>query len=390
MTTALRLAVLPDFVEEGWPSMDGTADGLIRGLRRNPSLGVVARVVRPRWRALAGGLVGGADSRTAKNLDRLWNRHVSFPRCVRRLAIEFDAFHIADHSYAHLALALPADRTGVYCHDLDAFRCLLEPRRDPRPAWYRALAARTLRGLRRAAVVFHATETLRDEILRLGVVRPERLVAAPYGRPVDHHGAAGVRLPEWAAGRPFLLHVGSCVPRKGIDVLLATVARARRTHPDVRLVQIGGRWTDDHEQLLEHLDLEQHVVQRRGLPHDELAALYRHASAVLLPSTAEGFGLPLIEALAAGAIPIVSDLPVFREVAAGNALLVEPGDLDTWAACVTNVLTSTAIVSPCEQRITRGRSFDWETHAETVAATYSRLTRGPLPEPHRPLVGAGS
>ena len=79
----------------------------------------------------------------------------SSPATPAGLAGDFDLFHVVDHTYAQLVHALPADRTGVYCHDLDAFRCLLEPAADPRPRWFRALARRILTGMQKAAVVFH-------------------------------------------------------------------------------------------------------------------------------------------------------------------------------------------------------------------------------------------
>src|SRR5205823_211201 len=90
------------------------------------------------------------------------------------------AYHVADHSYAHLARALPAGRTGVYCHDVDAFRSLFDPR-ERRPAWFRALARHVLSGLQKAAVVFHSTLCVRAELERHGLVDPARLVHAPYG-----------------------------------------------------------------------------------------------------------------------------------------------------------------------------------------------------------------
>src|SRR5262249_58441189 len=97
------------------------------------------------------------------NADRLLNRFWDYPRLLGRLARRggFDLFHLVDHSYAQLVLALPPGRVVVTCHDLDAFRCLLEPGREPRPAWFRAMARRTLGGLRRAAFIACDSEATR-------------------------------------------------------------------------------------------------------------------------------------------------------------------------------------------------------------------------------------
>src|SRR5206468_182206 len=117
----------------------------------------------------------------------------------------------------------PAARTGVYCHDLDAFRCLLTPAVEPRPRWRKALARRILHGLQRAAVVFYSTAAVRRAMEQFGLVDPQRLVWAPYGVAPEYtaetpEGHAAVSVPG-LEGAPFLLHVGSCIPRKRMDVL---------------------------------------------------------------------------------------------------------------------------------------------------------------------------
>ncbi len=89
-------------------------------------------------------------------LDRLINRQWDYPRFAKReLSKKYDAFHVVDHSYASIVHKLPSNRTGVYCHDLDAFRCLLEAERERRPFWFRAMSRRILNGMQKAALVFH-------------------------------------------------------------------------------------------------------------------------------------------------------------------------------------------------------------------------------------------
>ena len=101
-------------------------------------------------------------------------------------------------------------------HDLDAFACLLG--RERRPRWFRALARHTLAGLQKAAVVFHLTMDVRRQIERHGLLDPARLVhAAPGVAPEFTAEAEG---PTPCAESPYLLHVGSCIPRKRVDVLL--------------------------------------------------------------------------------------------------------------------------------------------------------------------------
>src|SRR5262249_46580552 len=121
---AARLAILADYPEEGWPSMDLFAEVLLRqGAAAGPLR--VERVCPPFRRRFTRLPVLGRRG-IAFNADRLLNRFCDYPRQMRRQRSAFDFFHLCDHSYAQLLHELPPDRTGVFCHDLDTFRCLLE------------------------------------------------------------------------------------------------------------------------------------------------------------------------------------------------------------------------------------------------------------------------
>src|SRR5207248_5412662 len=109
---------------------------------------------------------------------------------------------------------------------------------DPRPRWFRAMARRILEGMQKARVVFHATLAVREEILRHGLIDPARLVHAPFGAAPEFTSE-----PRERSGVPFLLHVGSCIPRKRIDVLLDVFAEVRAQHPNLRLLKVGGGWS---------------------------------------------------------------------------------------------------------------------------------------------------
>src|SRR4029077_2606599 len=125
----------------------------------------------------------------------------------------------------------------------DTFRCLLEPEVEPRPLWFRAMARRILSGMQRAAVVFCSTQATIDRITKLGLVDSSHLIHAPYGIAPEFTPAADSSDEEIPAVRePFLLHVGSCIPRKRIDVLLDVFAAVRQKKPQLQLVQVGGQW----------------------------------------------------------------------------------------------------------------------------------------------------
>ncbi|MCP3144172.1 glycosyltransferase [Pyxidicoccus xibeiensis] len=372
-----RLALLMDPREEGWPSMDLVGEALLDGLAAFPTE-VSAEAVRPAMPSVARRLPRLGARNAAFNVDRLLTRFGLYPGHALRARGRHDAFHVVDHTYAQLVHALPAERTGVYCHDLDAFRSVLEPQREPRPAWFRLMARAQLAGLERAALVFHSTQAVRSELLARGVVDPARLVWAPYGvspeyRPEPAPGDRSEDVLAPLGGRPYLLHVGSAIPRKRLDVLFAIFAALRERHPDLQLVQQGGTLNAAQRAQVEALGIGPALLQPPRQERPTLSGLYRRASAVLVTSDAEGFGLPVIEALACGAPVVASDLPVVREVGEDGCTYCPVGDVPTWVETLDSLLTGRQPPPPREARLARAARFTWAAHARTVLEAYLRL-----------------
>lgn len=349
--------------------MDLVGDSLHVALTEQSPAVVRADKIRPAMRRRFEFLPGHRGRRAAFKLDRLAGRFVDYRFFARGIASRYDMFHIADHSYGHLVHALPAGRSGVFCHDLDAFRCLIEPERDKRPAWFRRLAAHILGGVQKASVVFFSTSAVRDEILAHGLVPAERLVRAPYGVSSEF---VPRRLESGIAG-PYLLHVGSCIPRKRIDVLLDVFARVRESIRDLRLVHVGGAFAEEHERQIDALGLREVTTSLQGLTRDRMSAIYGDASLVLLPSDAEGFGLPVIEALACGTPVVASDIPVLREVGGTAVTYCAAGDVIAWAATVQRLLSSPDEGQPTEVLLAQAAKYTWKHHARIIGDAYASL-----------------
>jgi glycosyltransferase involved in cell wall biosynthesis len=375
--TASRIAVICDYREEGWRSMDLVAEMLVGELRSRHAEALEATEIRPtlpRRLAFVPGL-----GRVGSTADRLLGRLYHYPRALRERASAFDLFHVCDHSYAHLALELPGARTGVYCHDLDAFRCILESENGAGPSWYRPIARRLVRGLRHAAVVFYNSNAVRSELEQFAVVEPTRLVHAPLGVAPEFTSQ-----PEGAAlrrGGRYLLHVGSCIPRKRIDVLLDVFAELVRRDPSLELIHAGGDWTESQRARMHGLGVRNAVRTMSDLSRSELADLYRGAALVLVPSEAEGFGLPVVEALACGAPVLASDLPVLREVGGDAVVYCPVGDVRAWADAAAAMLARPDAVPPARVRAERASRYTWEAHAAAIAAAYEELLERAVPAP---------
>jgi glycosyltransferase involved in cell wall biosynthesis len=240
------------------------------------------------------------------------------------------------------------------------------------------------------------SEATRDAILAHGLVPASRLrVVYPGTHPecTRTPGAAAVaeaaRLLGPADGRGPLevLHVGSTIPRKRIDVLLATFAAIRRAHPGARLVRVGGRLTPEQERQAGELGVLDAIVTLPFLSRATLAAVYRRASLVLMPSEAEGFGLPVAEALASGAPLLASDLAVLREVGGDAAVYRPVGDLPAWSAAALSLLAeaprSAASSARRDAGLIQSRRFDWSHHVDQLAEIYREVAeasgRAPVP-----------
>ncbi len=377
--TPLRVGIVCDLLEEHWPSMDLVADELLRTLPAVPSPAIAPVRIRPTIPPWSAALARMTHLRAAVNANRYLDRHHRYPRWLRRHAGEHDAYHVVDHTYAHLVHELPAARTVVTCHDVDAFRSLFDPAVEPRTAMFRRMTQRVLDGLRRAAVVACDSVATRDALVEHGL-RTTRLEVVPLGVHPAFRATADGAMPA-GQGAPTLLHVGSTIPRKRIDVLLHVFARVRDQVPDAHLIRIGGAFTAAQEGLAERLGVGGAITVMPRVEREALAEAYRRAALVLLPSEAEGFGLPVVEAMACGTPVVVSDLPVLREVGGTAAIYAPVADVDGWAAAVGALLAERATAPDRWARrrrmaLAQATRFTWEGCAERLAELYAEVAHG--------------
>ena len=381
----LRVAIVADMLEERWASMDLVADMLLDRLGAEHGDLVDVEVVRPPMRRRASLLTA---TRVTSLADRVANRFWDYPRLAAKQARAFDVFHVVDHSYSQLVHVLPAARTLVTCHDLDTFRSVLQPGVERRSAPFRAMTRRILDGVRRAGHVACDTEATRDGLVRLAAVPVERTTVVHNGphpscTPVAEATAdaeASRLVGRWTG--VDLLHVGTTVPRKRIDTLLRVFADVKRERPEARLIRVGGPLTGDQRRPARALGVEQAIVSIPFVDRATLAAIYRHCTLLLLTSDREGFGLPVLEALACGTPVIASGIAAVREVGGDAVTYCAPGDVDAWQRAVLGALTMRdadpgAWQTVRQRGIARAAAFSWSRYASDVLPLYFRLAARP-------------
>jgi glycosyltransferase involved in cell wall biosynthesis len=387
----LRVAVIADYAEERWPSMDLVADMLMSHLAAEHAATIDATLVRPVMPKRLTRIARGAHG-APPGPDRVAARFFDYPRVLAALPAGFDVHHVVDHSYAHLLHSLPAGRTLVTCHDLDAFRSVLQPEEERRSWPYRWMARRILSGLRLASHVACDSEATRAALVAVAGFPEDRLSVISNGTDTggepDADAAADVEAARMLGPRHFveLLHVGSTIPRKRIDVLLDVFAGVRRARPEVRLTRVGGPFTAEQRVRARDLGVLDAIHVLPFVDRATLAAVYRRSALALLPSDREGFGLPIVEALACGTPMVASDIPVLREIGSGAVTycaLEAPGP---WVETILWLLRERETDAAAWQArrtagLARAADFSWSRYTEGVVARYHAIAGRPVVEP---------
>lgn len=228
---------------------------------------------------------------------------------------------------------------------------------------YAQVMFRALR--RRAAVIFTVSQFTRDELLRVtGDLSEQEIV-------VTHLGISG----EWGRARetsgsrerPYFVCVGNIKPYKNIGRLVEAFLKVAQHIPH-ELVIIGqseGLITGESPQFFERLRTAGDRIRMMGfVSDDELRSLVGHAQALVMPSLYEGFGLPPLEAMAAGVPAVVSCAGSLPEVCGDAALYFDPLSVEEMAKCLLEIASNTALCNQlAEAGKKRAKCFTWESCA---------------------------
>ena len=226
------------------------------------------------------------------------------------------------------------------------------------------------------AIIAVSRHTQRDLVELYGVA-PAKIHVIYEGidagfRPAGEAEVATVAA-RYSPARPYLLMVGTLEPRKNHAVALHALARLKAAGLPHRLVIAGGRgWLfEPIRRLVDELGLADDVIFGGYVPAADLPALYTGAACVLLPSLYEGFGFPVLEAMACAAPVVCSNVSSLPEVAGDAALLVDPHDPVALADAVALVLTQPALADAMRALgPPQAACFRWESCAAETAALY--------------------
>lgn len=306
-----------------------------------------------------------------KLLNLLWHR-LGWPQ-VERFVGPVDIAH----SPTPLMLPSRAPRI-VTLHDLYFLRhpesLHAEIRRD-----YGRLVRRHVN--KADAVLSVSEATALDAVELLGLPRERLTVCWEDAAPIydERPGEAELEASKQIADEPFLLFVGTIEPRKNLVALLDAFTLLQPRHPELKLVLAGERgWgCETFDQALAGMQHPERVVITGYLDQVSLRSLYHRAIALVMPSHCEGFGLPLVEAMACGCPLVVSDNGSLPEIAGDAALIWRSGEPENLAQLLGEVVDDEDCRSGLVERGRERRSkFNWSESARRILKLYQDLVGG--------------
>ncbi len=221
-------------------------------------------------------------------------------------------------------------------------------------AFSRAYRAATRIAIRSAAALATPSQAARRDIRRFyGAEIPDEAVL-PHGVGAQFFSRPGRSRPRrLSLPDRYILHVGAQRPHKNQRVLVEAMSVLRAGHPDLGLVLVGQpdpRFPDEVGKLVTALGVSDVVYRYASVEDRELLDLYANAAVFAYPSLAEGFGMPVLEAMAAGLAVVASDAEAVREVAAGGSLIVPARTTAAWIQALDLVLTDPGVEADLRER----------------------------------------
>ncbi len=289
-----------------------------------------------------------------------------------------DINHILDHSYAHLIHAMNPQKTVVTFHDA----IWLKTRRDhfgaepvKKMRWIRAF---NLKALGKAARILCDSQASRRALIHYLDYPEEKIEVIPLGLHESFRkfeNGPALEIPGLENG-PFILHVGHTQTYKNIPALFHTLAVLKKKNYRVKLLKAGTAFTLEQEKLARDLGVWERVVHLGKVDQKLLPAVYKAADVLLQPSFDEGFGFPVLEAMACGLPVIASNRGSLPELVEDAGILTEPEDYSGMAESVCRILDQPAFRNELAEKGKRkAERYTWEQTAAKILEVYRQVFR---------------
>jgi glycosyltransferase involved in cell wall biosynthesis len=293
-----------------------------------------------------------------------------------------DLVHLTNHTLSTLYILNHFEKSIVTVHDIDSeWEHFSSRYSGTRYAIYRILHRLCLIELKKSDFIITDTDHVRKHIQLTLTISGKKIFVIPLGIDHDVFNTSSGRYPgitEFSSQGPIILHVGTFAPRKNFENLVKAFAELVKVIPSAILVKVGRQnWPLEFERitkLIHKFDLTNRVIFLQDLTDIDLARLYRTVDLLVYPSFYEGFGLPVLEAMACGTPVITSNTSSLPEIAENAALLVDPNDVEEIGFAMRQVLSDSELAQELRERgLARTAEFTWEKTARQTIALYEKV-----------------
>lgn len=286
----------------------------------------------------------------------------------------YDLYHIANQNLSFLKLTPKV----VTCHDL--IQCLF-----PRSPIHRLHAKFSHSGLKNADFVIADSHSTKKDLTRFYAIPGERIRVIYPG--IDHGNfyqrertSSSYEMFGLFPQHKYILHLSTELATKNVAGIIQAFAKLKKEYrlDDVKLIKAGApahrRDRKRNLDLFKKLHLEEGVIFLDYIPEKDLPSLYNVADLFVFPSFYEGFGLPVLEAMACGTPVITSTTSSLPEVVGDAGIMVDPHDVDGLAKAMHEVVTNEGLRQDMIKRgLERAKMFSWEKTAEETLRVYEEI-----------------
>jgi glycosyltransferase involved in cell wall biosynthesis len=330
----------------------------LNGLPQQPSPNFIWKPTRitPRWSA------------------RLWHR-ARLPIPIELFTGQIDLFHATDFV---LPPTLLTTKTLLTVHDLSFVR-VPETASPPLKTYLDAVVPRSVK---RANHILADSQATKNDLIDLYKM-PESKVSVllsgvdkRFEPVINTHSLEQIRTKYGLHNKQYILSVGTVQPRKNYSRVIRSLAQLRQQGLDVHYAIAGGKgWLEDEMyQTIKDTHLQDYVHVLGFVDDEDLPALYTSSECLIITSLYEGFGLPILEAMACGTPVITSNLSSLPEVAGDASILVDPLDIDAITKATYTIMTdSTQRNQLIEAGYQQVKNFTWKQSAKHLKSIYDML-----------------
>jgi glycosyltransferase involved in cell wall biosynthesis len=281
---------------------------------------------------------------------------------------EYDLYHFITPNLSFLVAN--GKKSLVTCHDI-------APLFIPTSFWEKRWRRYLYSGLKRADALIADSASTRRDLCRAYGLSEEKIPVIPLGvdrsiyHPLDRETCRKVlRLPS---ERKIVLNVALESWRKNIPGLIRATAVLKETYPDILLIRVG-KANNNTLELIKSLDLTDNIRYVNANSEEDLVRLYNAADVFAFPSFYEGFGLPVLEAMACGTPVVASNRTSIPEIVGDTGILVDPEDISALTKGIEQVLNEAPLAKDLSHRgIERAGEFTWENTAKSTSSVYATI-----------------